>query len=87
MRIMGVSAIEDAIEKFHQQSFRRVVLTKGISAEQERTLRNLFTYQQPVIKIIRYRAGDSGILPLKIQEALDRRATTTSPLYHSPTKL
>lgn len=41
MRIMGVSAIEDAIEKFHQQSFRRVVLTKGISAEQERTLRNL----------------------------------------------
>ena len=41
---------------------------------------NLFTYQQPVIKIIRYRAGDSGILPLKIQEALDRRRRDNKPV-------
>lgn len=78
-RGIGVSAVEAAIEKFHQQSFDAVVLT-NVSEEDKRKLYRVFTYQHPDTILIHYQDGKGDILPVKILEALDERQRENKPV-------
>ena len=71
----GANQDEEAIEKFHRQHFDIILLTNGISEEEETKLRKIFTHQQPGIIIIQHYGGGSGLLFCEIQEALDKRKT------------
>ena len=77
--IVGVSAVEEAIEKFHQHLFDVVVLADGISNEEERKLRKLFTHQNPGMIIMQHNGGPIGLLLAEIREALDKRQQENKP--------
>ncbi len=72
----GVSTDEAAIEKFHQRRFDVVLLTNGLSGEEDKKLRKLFTHQHPDVIIIQHYGGGSGLLNSEITEALERQTTT-----------
>jgi DNA-binding NtrC family response regulator len=78
-RSVGVSAVEEAIEKFHQHSFDVVVLT-NVNEGEKRKLLKVFTHQHPDIIIVQYQDADRSPLPLKIQEALDERQRENKPV-------
>ena len=52
------TAVETAIEKLYQQNFDVVVLTPGLSSEQENKLRKIFLFQNPDGSIINYAGSD-----------------------------
>ncbi|MEJ0101132.1 MAG: hypothetical protein WDO19_00640 [Bacteroidota bacterium] len=60
----GIGAVtdEDAIEKFHQQRFDIVLLTNGISDEEEIKLRKIFTHQDKDIIIIQHYGGGQRLI-------------------------
>ncbi|HRQ49006.1 MAG TPA: hypothetical protein PLR74_00615, partial [Agriterribacter sp.] len=68
-----------AIEKFHHHPFDVVLLTNGISNEEEKKLRKIFTHQDADIIIIQHYAGSSGLLQREIREALDKRKAANKP--------
>lgn len=70
---IGACTDEEAIEKFHQHHFDIVLLTNGISDEEERKLRKVFTVQNNDIIIIQHYGGGSGLLSNEILIALDKR--------------
>ena len=69
----GAQSDEEAIEKFHRQHMDIVLLTNGISDEEELKLRKIFTHQQPDIIIIQHYGGGSGLLTCEITQALEKR--------------
>jgi len=79
----GIGAItdEEAIEKFHQHRFDIVLLTNGISDEEEIKLRKIFTHQDKDIIIIQHYGGGSGLLSNEILMALDKRQKESRPSY------
>ena len=79
----GIGAVtdEDAIEKFHQHPSDIVLLTNGISDEEDRKLRKIFTHQRPDVIIIQHYGGGSGLLSNEIREALDKRKAENKPTY------
>ena len=52
------TAVETAIEKLYQQNFDVVVLTPGLSSEQENKLRKIFLFQHPEGSIINSAGSD-----------------------------
>ena len=52
------TAVETAIEKLYQQNFDVVVLTPGLSSEQENKLRKIFLFQNPEGSIINSAGSD-----------------------------
>jgi len=78
---IGATTDEDAIEKFHQRRFDIVLLTNGISDEEEIKLRKLFTHQEKDIIIIQHYGGGSGLLSNEILMALDKRKKESKPSY------
>ena len=78
-RSTGSSAVEEAIEKFHQHTFDVVVLTH-VSDEEKRKLQKVLTYQHPDTVLIHYQGGDRDTLPEKIREALDERQRRSKPV-------
>src|SRR3954447_891626 len=70
----GACADEDAIEKFHHHKFDIVLLTNGITDEEDVKLRKLFTHQDKDIIIIQHYGGGSGLLSNEIHMALDKRS-------------
>ncbi|HEX5025426.1 MAG TPA: hypothetical protein VFV68_09140 [Agriterribacter sp.] len=69
----GVSTDEAAIEKFHQTHFDVVLLTNGLTEEEDKKLRRLFTHQYPDIIILQHYGGGSGLLYSEITEAIGQR--------------
>ena len=65
-----VATAEEAIEKFHQQDFDIAILTDGISGEEEKKLRRIFTVQNPDIIIIRYNDENDVLLADQITKPL-----------------
>jgi len=78
----GACADEDAIEKFHRQKFDIVLLTNGISDEEELKLRKIFTHQDKDIIIIQHYGGGSGLLSNEIYMALDERDRQNKPTFN-----
>ena len=78
---IGAIADEEAIEKFHQHRFDIVLLTNGISDEEETKLRKIFTHQDKDIIIIQHYGGGSGLLSNEILMALDKRKKENQPSY------
>ena len=70
----GASSDEDAIEKFHRHHIDIVLLTNGITNEEEIKLRKIFTLQQPEVIIIQHYGGGSGLLAFEIKQALETRS-------------
>lgn len=75
----GAATDEDAIEKFHHHHFDVVLLTNGISDEEDKKLRAVFTHQNPDIIIIQHYGGGSGLLQAEIREALDKQKAANKP--------
>ena len=67
----GAGTDEEAIEKFHRQHIDIVLLTNGISGDEETKLRKIFVHQNNDIIIIQHYGGGSGLLSNEIREALD----------------
>ena len=78
---IGATTDEDAIEKFHQHHFDIVLLTNGISDDEELKLRRIFTHQDKDIIIIQHYGGGSGLLSNEIFMALDKRKKESQPSY------
>jgi hypothetical protein len=72
----GASSDEDAIEKFHHHHIDVVLLTNGITNDEELKLRKIFILQQPDVIILQHYGGGSGLLTAEIKEALDSKAKT-----------
>jgi len=69
----GVCRDEEAVERFRDHAFDLVLLTNGITGEEENNLRNIFSKLNPDILIIQHYGGGSGLLYSEIREALDRK--------------
>jgi hypothetical protein len=78
----GASSDEEAIEKFHRQKFDIIMLTNGITDEEEAKLKKIFTRQDSEIIIIQHYGGGSGLLSNEIYMALDRRDKGNKPIYN-----
>jgi hypothetical protein len=76
-----VATAEEAIEKFHQQDFDLAILTDGISSEEEKKLRRIFTFQNPEIIIIRYNDDNDVLLMGEITNALEKLQKARRPSY------
>jgi len=76
-----VATAEEAIEKFHQQNFEVVILTDGLSGEEEKKLRRIFTVQNPDIIIIRYNDENDALLKGEITNALEKLHKSRRPSY------
>jgi len=72
---VGTSSDENAAELFHQYQFDLVLLGSGIRDEAEKKLREIFTHQNPLIKIIQHFGGGSGLLSNEIEAALADNAS------------
>lgn len=66
----GALTDTEAYTIFASQHFDLVLLGGGIEAESEQKFREIFTQQQPHIKIIQHFGGGSGLLSNEIQHAL-----------------
>jgi hypothetical protein len=73
------SGDEAAIEKFHQHPVDVALFTDGLSDEEEKKLRKIFTHQDSGIIIIRHYGNNFSLLPEKIGEALDKRREENKP--------
>jgi len=70
---VGVSTDEAAIEKFHQHHFDVVLFTNGLTEEEDKKLRRLFTHQDSGIIILQHYGGGSGLLYSEITEAMKQQ--------------
>lgn len=77
----GTGSGEEAIEKFHRQTFDIVLLTNGITDREEKKLRKIFRHQDENIIIIQHYGGGSGLLSNEILESLQARAVAGRPSY------
>lgn len=78
---IGAFTDEKAIEKFHRHHFDIVLLTNGISDEEDRKLRKVFKHQDKNVIIIQHYGGGSGLLNNEILSALDSRKRENRPTY------
>ncbi len=69
----GALTDEEAIELFNTNNFDIVLLSSGITAECEQTLRIYFKAQNPGVIIIQHYGGGSGLLSNEILQALEER--------------
>lgn len=66
----GALADEEAIELFHQRRFDLVLIGGGVEPESLAKLRAIFTFQNPLVKIVQHFGGGSGMLFAEIRAAL-----------------
>ncbi|MDO8367686.1 MAG: hypothetical protein Q7T20_12875, partial [Saprospiraceae bacterium] len=66
----GALADEEAIELFQQRRFDLVLIGAGVEPESEAKLRAIFTFQNPLIRIIQHFGGGGGLLFAEIRAAL-----------------
>ncbi len=66
----GANGAETAISLFDNEDFDLVLLSSGLSSNEEEKLRKAFTLHKPQIKIIQHFGGGSGLLTNEILSAL-----------------
>jgi DNA-binding NarL/FixJ family response regulator len=66
----GALTDEEAIQLFAEHNFDLVLLGGGVESASEQKFRDIFTAQNPKIKIIQHFGGGSGLLSNEIQHAL-----------------
>lgn len=76
---IGAGSDEEAIEKFHQRDFDMVLLTDGISAEEERKLKKIFFLQRPDIIVLQHNDAKTDLLSIEIMDALNKRREENKP--------
>lgn len=67
---VGALADEQAIELFQQRRFDLVLIGGGVEPETEAKLRAIFTFQNPLIRIVRHFGGGNESLFAEIRAAL-----------------
>jgi len=82
----AVGALEDeqAIEVFQQRRFDLVLISGGVNAESEAKLRAIFTFQNPLIRIVQHFGGGSGLLFAEIRAALSAQQEGKYALLDNP---
>src|ERR1700730_4966693 len=78
---VGARTDEDAIEKFHQRAFDMVIITNGITEQEDKKIRKIFTHQNPDLIIIKYYYTDSGLLNREIAESLEKHHKNKRPSF------
>lgn len=74
-----VTTDEEAIEKFHHRHFDIVLFTKGVTAEEEKKLRKLFTHQNNTIILMQHNGAIDGLLLTEIKDALNKQRKENKP--------
>jgi len=67
---VGALVDETAIELFQQRRLDLVLIGGGVGPESEAKLRAIFTFQNPLIRIVQYFGGGDGHLFAEIKAAL-----------------
>jgi len=82
----AVGALEDeqAIEVFQQRRFDLVLIGGGVNSESEAKLRAIFTFQNPLIRIVQHFGGGSGLLFAEIRAALSAQQEGKYALQDNP---
>ena len=70
----GAPSDETAIELYQQRRFDVVLIGGGVEEESEAKLRAIFTFQNPLIRIVQHYGGGSGLLFAEIKSALLKQA-------------
>jgi vacuolar-type H+-ATPase subunit F/Vma7 len=78
---MQAATDEEAIEKFHQRNFDIVLITDGITDDEERKLRKVFTIQNPDIIILKHYSNEGNLLTDEINAALEKQRKDKKPLF------
>ena len=80
----GSLSDEEAIELFQQRRFDLVLIGAGVEPESEAKLRAIFTFQNPLIRIVRHFGGGSGLLFAEIRAALTAQKEGKYALLDNP---
>lgn len=70
----GALSDETAIELYQKRRYDVVLIGGGVGEESEAKLRAIFTFQNPLIRIILHYGGGSGLLFAEIKSALAKQA-------------
>lgn len=70
----GALSDETAIELYQKRRYDVVLIGGGVTEESEAKLRAIFTFQNPLIRIIQHYGGGSGLLFAEIKSALVKQA-------------
>ncbi len=70
----GALSDETAIELFQKRRYDVVLIGGGVETESEAKLRAIFSFQNPLIRIILHYGGGSGLLFAEIKNALKKQA-------------
>lgn len=82
----GALADEAAIELFQQRRFDLVLIGGGVEPESEAKLKAIFTFQSPLIRIVRHFGGGDNRLFADIREALMVKQEGNFALLDDPFK-
>ncbi len=82
----GTLADEEAIELFQQRRFDLVLIGGGVEPESEAKLRAIFTFQNPLIRIVQHFGNGSSLLFAEIRAALTAQEEGKYALLDDPFK-
>ena len=74
-----VTTDEEAIEKFHHRHFDIVLFTEGVTVEEEKKLRKLFTHQNNAIILMQHNGAIDGVLLAAIMDELNKQSKENKP--------
>lgn len=80
----GALSDETAIEYYQKRRFDVVLIGGGVEHESEAKLRAIFTFQNPLIRIVQHYGGGSGLLFAEIKNALLKQAEGKDTLVENP---
>ena len=82
----AVGALDDeqAIELFQQRRFDLVLIGGGVEVESEAKLRAIFTFQNPLIRIVQHFGGGNEDLFAEIRAALEVQQEGNYALLDNP---
>lgn len=80
----GALSDETAIELFQQRRFDLVLIGGGVEPESEAKLRAIFTFQNPLIRIVQHFGGGGGLLFEEIRVALSAQLEGNFAISDNP---
>jgi len=83
---VGALADEKAIELFQQRRFDLVLIGGGVEPESEAKLRAIFTFQNPLIRIVQHFGGGNERMFAEIRAALTVQEEEKHTLLDKPIK-
>ncbi len=80
----GALADEEAIELYQQRRFDLILIGGGVEPVSEAKLRAIFTFQNPLIRIVQHFGNGGGSLFAEIRQALDKQQADRYALLDNP---